>query len=105
MARNDDELISEMLRSIDRQADELDRQQKQLEKHNRELDRHTQELVKQSRKSDEFHAQHMAKLNQLGQVMRDYHNDQSRQYAEQSENTTRLGIILNRIIRKNNLKL
>ena len=66
MERNNDELISEMLRSIDRNTDNIRRQQKQLEKHNRELDRHTRELVRQSKKSDEAHARHLAKLDELG---------------------------------------
>src|SRR5689334_13454121 len=58
MERNYDEIISEMLRQIDR--------------HNEQLDRHTAELIKQSEKSDAFwaeqrriNADHLSQLKEL----------------------------------------
>ena len=73
MERNYDEVISDMLRSIDR--------------HTEELSKHSKELTRQSKKSDEIHTQNLSVL------------------AELNERLTHTGIILDRIIRKNKLKI
>jgi hypothetical protein len=80
MQRNYDEVISDMLRAIDRHAG-------RLEKHTKELSKHSKELTRQSKKSDEIHTHHLSVFSEL------------------SERVTHTGIILERIIRKNKIRV
>ena len=101
MERNNDELISDMLRSIDRNADSIRRMEKQLMKHNRvldrhskELNRHSEELTRQVNRNEEFFKEFREWMKGSEQVQNNH--------LEMIVHNARL---LDRIVKTNRLKI
>jgi hypothetical protein len=105
MERNYDELFAEMLMSIDRHTEELTRHSQELTRHSQELTRHSQELTRVSLetaadriKQDQAHERIVNRLEEMGQEQKAANS----QHLEMLVNTA---TILDRIIKKNHLKL
>lgn len=105
MERNYDELFAEMLMSIDRHTEELTRHSQELTRHSQELTRHSQELTRVSLeaaadriKQDQAHERIVNRLQEMGEEQKTEHS----QHLEMLVNTA---TILDRIIKKNHLKL
>jgi len=94
MERNCDEIISDMMRSIDQNVDTIRRQQAKLNKHSRVLDRHSAELTRQVRRNEKFFEEHMDRLKG-SEAIQSNHLEMIIHTAE----------LLDRIVRVNKLKV
>ena len=98
MERNYDELFAEMLMSIDRHTEELTRHSQELTKHAQELTRVSLETTSDRIKQDQAHERIVNRLEEMGLEQKAAHS----QHQEMLVNTA---TILDRIIKKNHLKL
>ncbi len=94
MERNYDELIAEMLMSIDRHTEELTKQSLEMTKHSLEMTRHSQELAA-IRSSQEKNMEAMLRK------FKDMEQIDSNLLQQLVQSAT----ILDRIIKKNDLRL
>lgn len=90
MERNYDELIAEMLMSIDRHTEELTKQSQEMTRHSQELIMHSQEFKVQSQINE-------AVLTRL--------KDMEKIDNQQMEQLVHSAAILDRIIKRNDLRL
>ena len=98
MERNYDELFAEMLMSIDRHTEELDKHSKELTRVSAELTRVSLEASAEKIKHDQAHERMMQRLDESEKNNNTFHD----RHLEMIVNTA---TILDRIIKKNNLRL
>lgn len=94
MERNYDEIISDMLIQIDRHTEELSRHTVELSKHSQEMSKHSQELIAVRIEQGQINQAMLKKLETMEKI--------DNQHLEQLVHSA---IILDRIIRKNDLRV
>ena len=101
MERNYDEIIAEMLMSIDKHTEELNKSSKELTTQSQELTRHSQELTRHSQEfvaiRSEQNQIHTALLTRLEGMEKTSH--------QQLEQLVHSATILDRIIKRNDLRV
>ena len=94
MERNYDEIIAEMLMSIDRHTEELNKSSKEATRQSQELTRHSQEFVAIRSEQNQIHT---ALLTRLEGMEKTSH--------QQLEQLVHSATILDRIIKRNDLRV